>query len=129
MASFMRTAGQKKVTYAELAKGKKILRHVKGAALETPSDFTIIGKPTLRKDSIEKVTGKAKYAGDMREPGMLHARILRPPVHGAKLISADTAGAREIEGVQVIQDGDLIAVLHQYPDVAAGSPRENQVAI
>lgn len=111
-------AGQKKVTYAELAKGKKILRHVKGAALETSSDFTIIGKPTLRRDSIEKVTGKAKYAGDMTEPGMLFAKILRPPAHGAKLISADTAGAREVEGVQVVQDGDLIAVLHQYPDVA-----------
>jgi isoquinoline 1-oxidoreductase len=111
-------AGQKKVTYAELAKGQKILRHLKGAALETPSDFTIIGKPTLRKDSIAKVTGRAKYAGDVREPGMLHAKILRPPVHGAKLISADTAAAREIDGVQVIQDGDLIAVLHQYPDVA-----------
>jgi len=110
--------GQKKVTYAELAKGKKILRHVKGAALETSSDFTIIGKPTLRRDSIDKVTGKAKYAGDMTEPGMLFAKILRPPVHGAKLISADTAGAREVEGVQVVQDGDLIAVLHQYPDVA-----------
>jgi isoquinoline 1-oxidoreductase len=111
-------AGQKKVTYAELAKGKKILRHLKGAALETPSDFTIIGKPTLRRDSIEKVTGRAKYAGDMTEPGMLFAKILRPPAHGAKLISADTTGAREVEGVQVVQDGDLIAVLHQYPDAA-----------
>jgi isoquinoline 1-oxidoreductase len=110
--------GQKKVTYAELAKGQKILRHLKGAALETPSEFTIMGKPTLRKDSIAKVTGKAKYAGDLKEPGMVYARILRPPAHGAKLISADTAGAREIEGVQVIQDGDLIAVLHQHPDVA-----------
>jgi len=110
--------GQKKVTYAELAKGKKILRHVKGAALETPADFTIIGKPTLRKDSIAKVTGKAQYAGDLREPGMLCAKILRPPVHGAKLLSADTAGAREVAGAQVVQDGDLIAVLHQYPDVA-----------
>ena len=110
--------GQKKVTYAELAKGQKILRHLKGVPVETSSEFTIIGKPTLRKDSIAKVTGKAKYAGDMREPGMVHAKILRPPVHGAKLISADTAGAREVEGVQVVQDGDLIAVLHQYPDVA-----------
>ena len=110
--------GQKQVTYAELAKGQKILRHVKGVPVETPSEFTVIGKPTLRKDSLEKVTGRAKYAGDMKEPGMLHAKILRPPVHGAKLISADTAGAREIEGVQVVQEGDLIAVLHQYPDAA-----------
>ena len=111
-------AGKKKVTYAELAKGKKILRHVKGAALETSSDFTIIGKPTLRKDSIDKVTGRAKFSGDLKEPGMLCARILRPPAHGAKLVSVDTSGAREILGVQVIQEGDLIAVLHPKPDIA-----------
>src|SRR5208282_1065429 len=105
-------AGQKKATYAELAKGKKILRHVKGVAVETSSDFTIIGKPTLRKDSIAKVTGRAKYAGDVSEPGIMFAKILRPPVHGAKLINADTAGARAVEGVQVVQDGDLVASLH-----------------
>jgi isoquinoline 1-oxidoreductase len=110
--------GQKKATYAELAKGKKILRHLKGAALETPSDFTIMGKPALRKDSLEKVTGRAKYAGDVTEPGLLFAKILRPPAHDAKLVSADTAGAQDVEGVQVIQDGDLIAVLHKYPDEA-----------
>ena len=110
--------GEKKVTYAELAKGKKILRHLKGAALETPADFTIVGKPTSRRDSVEKVTGRAKYAGDVREPGLLHARILRPPVHGAKLIRADTSGAREIAGALVVEDGDLIAVLHAYPELA-----------
>ena len=110
--------GQKKVTYAELTKGKQIVRHVTGAAIKTSSDFTVMGRPTLRKDSVAKVTGKAQYAGDMVEPGMLHARILRPPAHDAKLISADAAGAREIAGVQVIQEGDLIAVLHKYPDVA-----------
>jgi isoquinoline 1-oxidoreductase len=54
----------------------------------------------------------------VKEPGLLHARILRPPVHGAKLTEAITSGAREIEGAQVIEDGDLIAVLHPYPDVA-----------
>ena len=111
-------AGQKKVSYAELAKGKKILRHVKGAAPKTPADFALIGKPVLRRDAREKVTGQAKFAGDVREPGLLHARILRPPVHGAKLIHADTSGAREIEGVQIVEDGDLIAVLHPYPDLA-----------
>src|SRR5271157_2629501 len=111
-------AGEKKVTYAELAKGKKILRHVKGAALKSPSDFVIVGKSVSRRDGREKVTGQAKYAGDMKEPGLLHARILRPPVHGAKLIHADTSGAREIEGAQVVEDGDLVAVLHPYPDLA-----------
>jgi len=51
-------------------------------------------------------------------PGMLYAKILRPPAHGAKLKSVDTAPAREIAGVQVVQDGDLVAVLHEFPDVA-----------
>jgi nicotinate dehydrogenase subunit B len=111
-------AGQKKVTYAELAQGKKILRHLKGAAVKTPADFALVGKPVSRRDAREKVTGQAKYAGDVKEPGLLHARILRPPAHGAKLIRADTSGAREIEGVQIIEDGELIAVLHPYPDLA-----------
>lgn len=111
--------GQRRVTYAELAQGKKILRHVKGAALETAADFTIVGKPVLRRDSADKVTGRAQFSGDIKEPGMLCARILRPPAHGAKLVSVDTSGAREIEGVQVVQEGDLVAVLHPQPDVAA----------
>jgi isoquinoline 1-oxidoreductase len=110
--------GQRRVSYAELAKGQKILRHLKGTAPKTPADFALIGKSVLRKDAAAKVTGQAIYTGDVREPGLLHARILRPPVHGAKLIHADTSGAREIEGAQIVEEGDLIAVLHPYPDLA-----------
>jgi nicotinate dehydrogenase subunit B len=111
-------SGQKKATYAELTKGQKITRHVKGAALETSRDFTIVGNPLPRRDAVEKVTGTAKYAGDIREPGLLHARILRPPAHDAKLVHADTSAVREIGGAEAVQDGDMIAVLHQYPDMA-----------
>ncbi|MGB8952277.1 MAG: molybdopterin cofactor-binding domain-containing protein [Candidatus Aminicenantales bacterium] len=110
---------QKKVSYAQLAKGKKITRRLgKEKVLEKPSDFTIVGTPILRRDAVDKVTGKAKYAGDLQEAGMLYARILRPPAHGAKLISADTSGAKTIEGARVIQDGDMIAVLHEDPELA-----------
>ena len=111
-------SGSKRVTYAELAHGQKILRHVKGAPLLDPSEFTVMGKPMLRRDATEKVTGKAKFAGDIRRPGMLYARILRPPAHGAKLLSADLSAARAMPGVQVVQEGDFIAVLHEIPDVA-----------
>ncbi len=62
--------------------------------------------------------GKAHYAADIRVPGMLYAKILRPPAHGATLKSVDTSAAKAVAGAQVIQDGDLIAVLHQFPDVA-----------
>jgi nicotinate dehydrogenase subunit B len=110
---------QKKVSYAQLAKGKKIARRLeREKVLEKPSDFTIVGTPVLRRDAADKVTGKANYAGDIEEEGMLYARILRPPAHGAKLISADTSGAKTIKGAIVIQDGDMIAVLHEDPELA-----------
>ena len=110
---------QKKVSYAQLAKGKKITRRLeKEKVLEKPSDFTIVGTPVLRRDAVDKVTGKARFAGDLQEEGMLYARILRPTAHGAKLISADTSGAKTIEGARVIQDGDMIAVLHEDPELA-----------
>ena len=111
-------AGQKKASYAELAKGQKILRHVKGVMPKPQSQDTEIGKNVLRRDAPAKVTGQAQYTCDVKVPGLLHARILRPPVHGAKLIHADTSGAREIEGVQIIEEGELIAVLHPSPDLA-----------
>jgi nicotinate dehydrogenase subunit B len=110
---------QKKVTYAQLAKGKKIARRLdREKVLEKPSDFTIVGTPVLRRDAVEKVTGKAKYAGDVREAGMLYARILRPPSHGAKLISVDTSGVKTIDGARVVQDEEMIAVLHEDPELA-----------
>jgi CO/xanthine dehydrogenase Mo-binding subunit len=111
-------SGQKKVTYAELAQGKKILRHVKGAPVETPAEFTLIGKPMLRRDSVEKVTGRARFSGDIPEPGKLYARILRAPAHGAKLVSVDLEEAKKIDGVRVVHEGELVAVLHEHPDVA-----------
>jgi CO/xanthine dehydrogenase Mo-binding subunit len=39
----------------------------------------MVGQPVLRRDALEKLTGKAQFAGDVRLPGMLDARILRPP--------------------------------------------------
>ena len=111
--------GRHRVTYAELAKGKSIEKHLpKKPPLKNASEFTIVGKPALRKDALAKVTGKAQYAGDIRVPGMLYAKILRPPVHGAKLKSVDTSALQNDKEIQIIQDRDLIAVLHPYPDVA-----------
>src|ERR1035441_8039586 len=108
-----------RVTYGQLAKGQKIERHLQAKpSLKDPTQFKIAGKPHTRRDAEVKVTGKAHYAADIRVPGMLYARILRPPAHGAKLKSVDTAPARESAGVQVVQDSDLVAVLHELPDVA-----------
>jgi isoquinoline 1-oxidoreductase len=109
----------KRVTYGELAKGKSIEKHLpKKPPLKNASEFTTVGKPALRKDSLAKVTGKARYAGDIRIPGILYAKILRPPAHGARLKSVNTSELQENKEIKIVQDRDLIAVLHLYPDVA-----------
>jgi len=116
---FDKNRRQKRVSYAELAKGKIIERHLKEKpAVKSVSEFNIIGKPVLRLDALEKVTGKAKYTGDIRLPDMLYARILRPPAHGAKLKTVDTKEAEKTAGVRVVRDGDLLAVLCKSPDKA-----------
>jgi isoquinoline 1-oxidoreductase len=109
----------RRITYGQLTKGQKIERHLDvKPTLKDVSQFTISGTSVLRRDAREKVTGQARYAGDIHPPGLLHAKILRPPAHGAKLKSVDLTPARQIAGVQVVQDGDLVAVLHEFPDVA-----------
>jgi isoquinoline 1-oxidoreductase len=107
------------VSYAQLSQGKKIERHLRPAPPpQDPSDFQVIHQPVTRRDARAKVTGQAIYAGDIRLPGMLYAKILRPPAHGARLREVEVAGAKEVPGAQVVQDGDLVAVLHSSPDEA-----------
>jgi nicotinate dehydrogenase subunit B len=113
--------GDKKalVTYAQLAKGQKITRKLAGPApVKSMAQYTIMGKSIQRVDGAEKVTGKAKYAGDYREPGMLYARILRPPMHGATMKSVDTSAAAKIPGTVIVNQDGLIAMLHQDPETA-----------
>jgi nicotinate dehydrogenase subunit B len=112
----------RRVTYGQLTAGKIIERHLKTLPpLKPYVDYTISGKPHLRRDARAKVTGQAKYAADMRLPHMLYARILRPPAHGAKLLKVDITAAEKMRDVQVVRDGDLIAVLHPRPDGAAAA--------
>ncbi len=109
----------KKVSYAQLTQGKKIERHLGNKPpIKHYSKHTISGKATDRLDGKEKVTGNAKFAIDIRLPGMLFARILRPPAHGATLKSVDISEAKKIKGIQLIQDNDLLAVLHEHRDIA-----------
>jgi len=122
---FDRTNRKLGISYADLSKGKKIEREVTGkAVLKKPSEFRIMGKSVPRRDAPDKVSGAAQYAGDIRVPGMLCASIVRPPAHGAKLVHADTSAAEKIEGVAIVRDGDFIAALHEYPDVAVRAVAE-----
>ena len=107
-----------KVTYAELVKGKRIDRHLSGVPIKPVSEHSVSGTPTLRTDARLKVTGEAKFTGDVILPGMLYAKVLRPPSHGATLAAVDVSEARSIAGAVVIQEEDLIAVLHERRELA-----------
>ena len=107
------------VSYAQLTKGKKIEKYLDvKPAVEDYKEFTYVGKSFNHSDAVLKVTGAAKYTGDLKVPGMVFARILRPPSHGAKLASVDFSEAEKMEGIQVVRDGDLVAVLHENRDMA-----------
>lgn len=112
----------RRVSYGELSKGAKIARAVDAkAVLRRVSEFQVMGTSPKRLDAPDKVTGGAKYAADIRLPGMLYARILRPPAHGATLTQLDTSAAQSQPGVTLVRRDDLIAVLHADPEAAAAA--------
>ncbi len=110
----------RRVTYGELAQGKQITHTVdERAVLRAVKEFTAIGESPTRLDGRDKVTGAAQYAGDLQLAGMLYARILRPPAHGARLIRVDTSAAQALAGVTVVNQDGLVAVLAADPETAA----------
>jgi isoquinoline 1-oxidoreductase len=110
--------GQHTISYAELAQGKRIERFLPDVVIKNHSEHTISGKSTLRTDALKKVTGEAQFAADILLPGMLYAKVLRPPTHGAQLKKFDTTLAEKIDGVKIVQDGNLVAALHTNPEQA-----------
>jgi isoquinoline 1-oxidoreductase len=112
----------KRIAYAQLVQGKRIERHVGNAPLKSPAEFRLIGRAQPTRAAEEIVTGKTKYTGDISVPGMLCARILRPPAHGAVLKSVDTSAA-EKAGARVVRAEGLIAVLHERREVADAALR------
>lgn len=107
------------VSYGDLARGQEITHTVdEEAVLRSVREFTIMGESPLRLDGVEKVTGAAEFAGDIRLPGMLYARILRPPAHGATMTRLDTSAAEAAPDVTVVNEGGLVAVLCTDPEAA-----------
>lgn len=107
------------ITYGKLAEGRRISRTVReDAIVRDIREFGVMGRSPRRLDGVEKVTGAATYAGDIRHPGMLYARVLRPPMHGAVIRSVDTSAAAKMNGVTVVNRDGMIAVLHADPEMA-----------
>ncbi|MGY4575280.1 molybdopterin cofactor-binding domain-containing protein [Bradyrhizobium sp. USDA 3256] len=82
------------------------------SSLKDPAGFKVMGQPVPRVDIPAKVTGGAAYVQDMRLPGMVHARVVRPPSYGAQLVECDTAAIEKMPGViQIVRDDNFLAVV------------------
>ncbi|MFL9855890.1 molybdopterin-dependent oxidoreductase [Paraburkholderia madseniana] len=80
--------------------------------LKDPARFVTIGTSLPRLDIPGKVTGGPSYVQDMSMPGMLHARMVLPPVYAAKLLQTNTPEILKMPGVvKVIRDGSMLAVV------------------
>ena len=101
------------LTYGQLVEGNNL--HIEAqptSALTPPGRFTQMGRSLPRIDIPAKVAGGAAYIQDMRLPGMVHARVARPPSSGAKLLHVDTTMVSHMPGVlSVIRDGNYLAVV------------------
>src|SRR6185437_4786851 len=115
----------KKVSYGQLIGGKLMnvtlkwngkignpLAFESTAPLKKPADYKVVGTAPKRRDVKSKVFAQpATYVTDIRRPGMLHARVIRPPVAGATPTAVDEGSIKSIPGARVVQKGGYIAVV------------------
>ncbi|QOZ22729.1 molybdopterin cofactor-binding domain-containing protein [Bradyrhizobium sp. CCBAU 51753] len=103
----------RRLSYGELVAADVL--HVQAqptSPLKDPQTFKVMGQPVPRVDIPAKVTGGAAYVQDMRLPGMVHARVVRPPSYGAELVECDTSTIEKMPGViRIVRDGNFLAVV------------------
>ncbi|WP_027793835.1 xanthine dehydrogenase family protein molybdopterin-binding subunit [Paraburkholderia acidipaludis] len=105
-------ASGRRLAYGQLADTAAKLPVPPKVALKDPKDFTLIGKPTKRLDSPEKVDGSALFGLDVRLPGMVYAAIVNCPVFGGTLASVDDTHAKQIPGVTgIVKIDNAVAVV------------------
>ncbi len=114
----------KRVSYAELIGGRYFDSTIKWngktssqlqvettAPLKKPAEFKVIGRSYRRRDLPGKVFGTLEMVNDVRLPGMLHARMIRPAVAGAVPVKVDETSIKDIPGAKVVWIKDLLAVV------------------
>ena len=115
--------GMRTVSYAELASTVDLHRPATGKVEPTPAGgHRIVGKAVKRRDIPGKVTGASVYVQDLRPPGMLHGRVLRPPRYRGILAKADIAGTKALPGVvAVVRDGSFLGVIASREEQAVAA--------
>jgi CO/xanthine dehydrogenase Mo-binding subunit len=111
------------IGYGELVAGEAL--HVRAQGQSPLGDRAArrrIDRPLARVDIPPKVTGQPVYVQDLRLPGMVHARVLRPPSHGARLRALDAAAVAKLPGfIKLVRDGSFVAVIaeREFQAIAA----------
>ncbi len=108
-------AGRKRASYGKLADAAAQLPAPASVKLKDAKDWKIIGKPTKRLDTPEKITGRARFGMDVQFDGLLTAVVARSPVFGGKVKSFDATKAEAEPGVrEVVQVPSGVAVLADH---------------
>src|SRR5882724_3623980 len=106
------TDGKRKLSYGDLALAAQALQPSKTVTLKDKKDWKILGKPTRRLDTPEKITGKAQFGIDVQFAGLRTALVARSPVFGGTVKSFDAGKAKAVPGVeQVVQVPSGVAVV------------------
>ncbi len=102
----------RRASFGQLARAAAQLPVPADVKLKVPQDFKLIGKHASRKDSADKVNGKARFTQDVHLPGMLTAMVAHAPRFGAKVRAFNAAPAKAVQGVvDVVQIPTGVAVL------------------
>ena len=105
------TASGKSLSFGELTHGQKLTRTITADAHVTPATEWKIAGHDLRKINARAiVTGQEKFTSDMKLPGMMYGRVVRPAAFQASLTSVDTSAAERIPGVVAVKDGNFVGV-------------------
>ncbi len=114
--------GVKRLSFMEVVQGKQLSSAVrKDARLKPKDQYRWVGKPYPHPDMPKIVRGEAIFVHDLRMDGMLHARVLRPPVYGATLTSWDREVGKMPGVVRVVPNGSFLGVIarEEYQAVKA----------
>ena len=117
------------VAYADLIDNGFQVKVDPKVAVKKHTDYKVVGKSIPRVDIPAKVNGDYTYVHDFRLPGMLHARVIRPEIFGARVTAVDDSAARKVGGfVQTVRKGDFLAVLAKNEWAAIKASRAVKVS-
>jgi isoquinoline 1-oxidoreductase len=104
--------GKPSFDFGQLTEGKKLVKVIADNVPITPAaDWSLAGTSASKVDGRSFVTGKHVYASDVKRPGLLHGKVLRPPAFKSKLVSVKTDAAAAVPEAKVVRDGDFIGVV------------------